>query len=690
VVVPVGGESFRKTTGLSRGIEEVRGYVFKPDDCLPVQIKVRDKVGVYKTKRTKPDGTVVSPGDPKWGWVTSEQRTEFPQSVRWILPVLDPISVQKSGLRSVVALKADLARVTRSLGSSFAPLACHFLDIPVGLGTGEGNVAIDIETVGSAISRIGVSDGRCTWTAPWDWRAAARVSEIFASGRTIVGHNLAFDLRYLAREGVRISMDKLGNTNGLKRLFDTMVGAHLLQPDLYKGLGRSASLYLDLQPWKNLSEEKPAEYNAKDAFYTWKLAEAEEVHLQETGQARLFHETMMPALPTLIGMTERGIRVDRERLANWQAELGSKRGRLLDEWNVLAPGTNCFSPSQVAGLLYDKLKLRSQGLGYAKGKSAARSVEEPIIKGLKNRHPEHAPILDVLTELRRVNKMISTYASTEIGGDGCVHPNYLPAGKESEAGAAATGRLASSEPNIQNQPDEARFLFTPSVAGRLLVEVDYSQIELRIAATLANDPALLEALKGDVHARTQELLGCDRVRAKNVVYGSLYGAGPKKLAILLRTRGVDTSERECRVLQNALAAAYPRLWRWRSEVVNEGASRRHLTNVFGRRRYFYGGETAAPQMIDYLPQSTAADIVWDRLPAIDQFCSEHGGALLATVHDSFLMEFPKEEIGPCLLGSLREVLEIEFPQIGPGFRVPVDMKTGSNWGQMEKLDPKAA
>ena len=93
-------------------------------------------------------------------------------------------------------------------------------------------------------------------------------------------------------------------------------------------------------------------------------------------------------------------------------------------------------------------------------------------------------------------------------------------------------------------------------------------------------------------------------------------------------------------------------------------------------------------MIDYLPQSTAADIMWDRLPAVDQFCSAHGGALLATIHDSFLMEFPKEAIEPCLLGNLREVLEIEFPQIAPGFRVPVDMKIGSNWGQMEKLGPE--
>jgi len=468
-----------------------------------------------------------------------------------------------------------------------------------------------------------------------------------------------------------------------------MVAAHLLQPDLYKGLARSASLYLDIQSWKHLSEDKPEEYNAKDAFYTWKLAEAEEIHLKETGQHNLFHKTLMPALPTLIRMSRRGIRVDRERLAVWQEELGARRRKLFDDWSGLVPDVNPMSPSQIAGLLYDKLKLSNKGLGYKRGAAGkvSRSVEEPIIKSLRHSSPEHAPILDLLINLRRVNKLIGTYASTEIGGDGCVHPNYLPAGKESDDGAAATGRLASSEPNIQNQPNEARFLYVPHDAGMSLLELDFSQIELRIAAALADDRALLEALKGDVHAHTQALLNCDRVRAKNVIYGSLYGAGPRKLSILLRTRGIQTSEAECKELQASLARAYPRLWAWRMEVVSTGVGRRFLTNPFGRRRYFYGGESSAPQMIDYLPQSSAADIVWDRLPAIDAFCEANGGALLATVHDSFLMEFPKEAIQPCLLGGLREVLETEFPQIAPGFRVPVDMKIGSNWGQMEKLSP---
>ena len=683
-VVCVGGSIAREVLGTKRAIEDIRGYLFNPSSCTPSVRRVREVVGAYKTKRKQADGTVLEAGSPKWGWITREEKVALPEFVRWIIPVLDPVSVQKSGLRTVVALKADLARVAASLGDSFKPLACSYLSIPVALGSHEGPVAIDIETVGESISRIGVSDGRCTWTAPWDWRSAARVSEILSSNRRIVGHNLAFDLRYLNKEIQLDSMDNKSND-----LFDTMVAAHLLQPDLYKGLARSASLYLALQSWKHKSEDAPEEYNAKDVFYTWKLAEAEEVHLQETGQAKLFHETIMPALPVLIRMTERGIKVDQTRLAQWRQELVARRVQLFDEWNRLAPLVNPASPAQVAKFLYDELKLSGKGLGYAKNKKA-RSVEEPVIKGLRHRHPEHAVVLDKLIELRRTGKLIGTYASVEIGGDGCVHPHYLPAGKESDSGAAATGRLASSDPNIQNQPGEARYLFTPHNRDMALLEADYSQIELRIAASLSGDSALIEALKGDVHAATQARIGCDRVRAKNLLYGSLYGAGPRKLATLLRTRGIDTTEHECRDLQLSLSRAYPLLWAWRMDVSSLGSSQRYLVNPFGRRRYFYGGDSAAPQMIDYLPQSTAADIVWDRLVPLDSFCSAHGGAILATVHDSFLMEFPKEAVTPCLVGGLREVLETEFPQIAPGFRVPVDMKIGSNWGQMEKLSPQLA
>jgi len=685
-VLCVGGISFRKITGSTMAIEDVRGYIFSPRDCVAVATKTRSIIGNYKSAGRDREGNVRKVGDPKWGWITSEQKVALPPSVRWIISVLDPISVQRSGLRTIVALKADLARVGKSLGDSFAPLACSFLTFPVALGTDEGPVAIDIETVGESISRVGVSDGRCTWTAPWDWRSAARITEIFGSGRRIVGHNLAFDLRYLHREITIVGRKRASP------LFDTMVAAHLLQPDLYKGLARSASLYLNIAHWKWLGTDSP-EYNAKDAFYTWKLAEAEEVHLQETGQAELFHKTLMPALPVLIRMTERGLRVDRPRLSQWQEELAQKQHLLLEEWNAAVPNVNPLSPPQIAKWLY-----RDNGFPAAKTKYGKTTVDEGALKAILGRVKDGALAHGIRTLLafKKVAKLRSTYAKVEIGGDGCVHPNYLPAGKESDSGAAATGRLASSDPNIQNQPEEARKLFTAKIPSWSLVEVDYSQIELRIAATLANDSDLLEALKGNVHKEVSEMLGCDYHAGKTFVYSLLFGAGARKQARVLRTEGYNVSEAQCYKWRDQFAARFKKLWEWRTQIPFEAASNQYLTDVFGRRRYFYDAyiddngivQGNIPQMINTPPQSNAAGIMWNRLVPLDAFCDQHGGAILATVHDSFLMEFPKEAITPCLLGGLREILETEFPQIGPQFRVPVDMKIGSNWGQMEKLSPE--
>jgi DNA polymerase I-like protein with 3'-5' exonuclease and polymerase domains len=136
------------------------------------------------------------------------------------------------------------------------------------------------------------------------------------------------------------------------------------------------------------------------------------------------------------------------------------------------------------------------------------------------------------------------------------------------------------------------------------------------------------------------------------------------------------------------------LWAWRQRVVSEGTTLGYLTNAFGRRRYFYhrwrdhdGTQHSGdvPEMLAYLPQSDAADILWTRLPALEAFAGEWNGHLVTTVHDSFLLEFPTENLDRDLFRSLRSVLECEFSNIAPGFRVPVNLKMGANWGEMSVL-----
>jgi len=670
VCVLLGGEVLRYILGISGGVDSLRGYVFTPADIRPAKTRKKTIVGAYRAARKGHHEA----GDPKFGWVNVEERAVLPASIRWIIPLLSPESVQLSGLRTIPALKADLSRVVRAIQPTFTPLHVSFFRFPIGLGTLDNGFALDIETVGEAISRIGLSNGGTTWTSSWDFRSRNILQRsLVDSSGPVVGHNLAFDLRFLKRDGVPVSGP----------FFDTMLAAHLIQPDLYKGLEKVASLYLDVSPWKHRNESDPELYNATDVKLTWEIARRQREVLEKIGMLDLFEKTIMPALPVLIGMTERGIRVSEERQKAFINDLISSQHTALSDLSSKVPGINPLSPPQLRKLLYKELKIPPQ-----KTWQGSETVDEAALKQIRQNHPEHRELLDLILKVRKIVKLRGTYAEVELGEDGCVHPGYLPSGKESDTGAAATGRLASSNPNIQNQPPEARNLFIPHFPGWLFLEADYSQIELRIAAVLSNDSALLKALEGDVHAQTQQLLGCDRVRAKNVLFGSLYGAGPRKLNRILQVHGISSSEAECRALQDRLATAYPSLWAWRTEVSVLGKSQRYLTNPFGRRRYFYGGSSAVPQMIDYLPQSTAADIMWEMFVPLDEFCEANGGHLVTTVHDSFLMEFPRERIDRWLLGSLHKILEREFPKVGTGLRVPAAMKIGSSWGQMEPLPPE--
>lgn len=677
IALCLGGIAFRAATGIKGNIENLRGYCFEPSDCRPIEQRTKGIVGHYKTDRYAPGAEsgdrrlVHKKGDPRYGWITSTQVPEFPPSLKWIIPTLDPVSIQEAGFRTIPALKADIARAVRALANEdFAPLSVRYLPFAVGMAA--KTVAVDIETDGSGgITRIGISDGRTTFTAPWDANTRRIAKQILADETGLkIGHNLAFDIPKLEREGTEVKGP----------IFDTMLGAHLLQPDLYKGLQRVAPLYLDIRHWKEVVGTEPERYNATDVFTTWKIYEREKTYLEITGMYGLFTETIMPATRVLMDMTSRGIRVDQTQLGRWQEELGQKQRILMEEWNRGAPNVNPLSPAQLKVWLY-----KTKGFPTQKSYKGEVTTDETALRHIHTKLAtgDAKAAIGTLLSLKRVSKLRGTYSEVELGEDGCVHPGYLPANKDEDRGAAATGRLASSNPNIQNQPLEARKLYIPHTTGNVFVEADYSQIELRIAAALSNDLLLLEALKGDVHARTMDLLGCDRVRSKNVLYGSIYGIGPRKLAKLLQTRGIETNERECRNLQDTLARTYTRLWAWRNEVVAEGVARHFLTNAFGRRRYFYSGSNDAPAMIDYLPQSNAADILWSILVPLDEFCRSNSGQLITTVHDSVLMEFPSA--APETVAGIREIMERPFDQIAPGFRCPIELKVGTNWGEMHDI-----
>lgn len=660
IALCLGHQAFHATTGISHPILNTRGYLYSPLDTVPLRRKVSAQIGIYKSSRKNHHVK----GDPRMGMVTLESRIALGRNLRWIIPTLDPRSdVQAASLEPLPALKADILRALGFLRTFDAqPLSITPQQWPP---QEADHIAIDIETFGltGGVERIGVATADEAWSSHWTDEARSATQALINRARIISGHNLAFDIPRLEREGIQFP--------SLQARFDTMLAQTLLHPRLHKSLEKSASIYLNLQPWKHLSHTDPMRYNALDAFYTFHLAQAQLDQLIHTGQFRLFTTIIMPATPVLIEMTSLGLKVDTARLAEWQATLTQRLKDLTNTWYEATHDVNPHSPRQLSHYFYSILGIRGP----------RNSTDEEALHTIIQSYPQHEPLITTLLSLKKISKLLSTYAQVELSHDMCVHPNYLPQTKFAERGTTATGRLASTNPNIQNQPPEAKRLFIARYPGWSLVEFDFSQIELRIAGALSGDRNLNDALKGDVHARTMDLVGCDRVRAKNLIYGSLYGAGPGKLSRILRSRGLATSFDECKSLQAALARAYPGLWAWRTAIANEGSARRFLTNPFGRRRYFFSSD-AIPEMYDYLPQSTAADILWSLLRPLSAFAKSFGGNFLTTTHDSGLFEFPPESLTPSLHQSLRDICEQEWPQVAPAFSVPIVIKTGQNWGDL--------
>lgn len=665
-VMCLGNHALWRATGLKGGIEAWRGYLISPSE---LQAFERRRVEQVPYKR---DGKHGKKGEMRNVMRRVTENPPLGTSVHYIIPLLHPAAILRSGFQSIPAFQADLHRVKRAMCETLRIRDVVYITSP-GSGACTGPVAVDIETGGvgqSALTRIGIADEHMTWTMAWGSHARDAARAVLADeSRVKIMHNSAFDAPKLAAVGCPVKGP----------WFDTMLAAQMLQPDLYKGLNAVASLYLDTQRWKHLAEEEPERYNAWDVQRTLELYHATRSELERTGQLALFEKTIMPTIPTLIRMTERGIKLDVVRKEKWRFDLMTREEGLRSQWRSIAGDVNPSSSTQLQKYLYSHLGLPEQVNKYGRP-----TTDETALMDLK--HITSHPALDCLLLLRETSKLRGTYAENPLSDSGCVHPSYLPGAKDRDEfgkGMAGTGRLAARDPNIANQPAEARVLYIPHEPAHLMIEVDWSQAELRVAAALSGDTALRTALRGDVHEHTRALLGCDRVRAKNVVFGTIYGAGPRTLARLLKTKGVNTNEAECRALQDKLAQAYPQLWAWRQRIAREAGEQYHLTNPFGRRRYFYRGGGDAPAAIDFMPQSCVADATWRILAPLEALFMEFGGHLLATVYDSFLGEIHAMKV-PAFVPELRRLMEQPWPELN-GLSIPCTIKVGSNWGELKEV-----
>jgi DNA polymerase-1 len=516
------------------------------------------------------------------------------------------------------------------------------------------------------------------------------------------GQNLKYDWLVLAAHGVRL--------RGIE--FDTMVASFCLDPDGRRhdldsmslawlrqrktpttdliGTGRNQVTMLEVDV------ERVSAYACEDADCTWRLRAALEPELSARGVLGVFREIEMPLLPVLCRMEHAGVRLDVEALAAMGRDL-STRAKALEERLFEAAGepVNLRSNPQIGVLLFDRLRLH-ETTGRKRPRRTVKGTGWATDERTLLEFAPHHPIPAMLLEWRMLTKLVSTYVEAlpqhVNPRTGRVHTTFHQTG-------AATGRLSSSEPNLQNIPvrgEEGRLLRTAFVPeeGWTLVSADYSQIELRLLAHLAEDPGLTEAFlaKQDVHRSTaarvfgvapSEVTPEMRGRAKAVNFGVIYGMGPQRLAA-----ETDVTVAEAEAFIDAYFRAFPNVRAYQARVVEEARRNGYVTTLFGRRRHL-GRELddrdsrirsqAERAAVNTPLQGTAADLVKVAMIRIDRRLREEGfrSRMLLQVHDELVFEAPPEEeerLVAAVRAEMTGVADLRVPLV-------VDVGRGRNWAE---------
>jgi DNA polymerase-1 len=508
-----------------------------------------------------------------------------------------------------------------------------------------------------------------------------------------IGQNLKYDLTVLQRAGAPVAGP----------CFDTMVASYLLNPGRASHglaaiagefLGRSVIPYEEAVGGKNkgFAEAplaKAVTYAAEDADVALQAARKMEPLLAEAGLAELFAELEMPLVPVLAKMERNGVALDTEGLASLAAELTTRLDELQARCYRLAGHEfNLNSPSQLGKVLFEELGLAQR----KKTKSgAAYSTDMSVLTALAEEHPLPAEVL----AYRTLAKLLGTYVEALPGlvnpETGRVHTSFNQA-------VTATGRLSSSEPNLQNIPvrselgERIRSCFVAG-PGMVLVSADYSQVELRVLAHLSADALLMDDLTQgrDVHTQTAsrlfevdpgEVTADQRRRAKTVNFGVLYGMSAYRLA---REQKIEVAEAQ-EIISRYLGR-YQGVAAFQEENLARARELGYVTTLLGRRRFLPGinyrdraTRQAAERVALNTPiQGTAADIIKLAMLAMDRVIAEEHPRSLMTlqVHDELVFETPAEEAA-AFCARVKQVMEgvVEL-------RVPlvVEAAWGDNWAQ---------
>ena len=535
---------------------------------------------------------------------------------------------------------------------------------------------------------------------PADRNEAQRIVDIFkpvleseAIGK--VAQNAKYDIRVLANYGVEVKGP----------LFDTMVAHYMLKPDLRHGMDYLSKTYLNYRPvsietligpkgkgqrnMRDVDMNAVKEYSAEDADVTWQLAEKFAPMLDADEVTALFNEVEMPLVSVLADMETEGIRIDIPALKAFSEELGVDILRLQEEIHkVCGVPFNIDSPKQMGDVLFETLKLGGDKV--KKTRTGQYQTSEDILQEMSSAHP----VIPLILDYRSLRKLKGTYVDTlPEGADKDthrVHTNYLQT-------VAATGRLASNDPNLQNIPirtekgREIRKAFVPRDTNYLLLSADYSQIELRIIAHMSGDHNMQEAFRQglDIHAATAaKVFNVDitavsreqRSRAKAVNFGIAYGQGAFGLS-----QGLGIPRAEAKQIIDDYFAQFPGVRGYMDEMIGFCRTNGYVKTLMGRRRYLpditSANNTVRAQAervaINAPMQGTAADIIKVAMVNIHHELKQRKlrSKLLLQVHDELVFDAHMEEAEE-LKGLVRERMEGAMELAVP---LVVDMGMGKNW-----------
>jgi DNA polymerase-1 len=618
-----------------------------------------------------------------------------------LLPKLPETAVEKPPQRVAVVGTAtdyrivDTAEALDELMASLSPAKSLVIDVET-----TGREARRAELVGIALS---TAPGRA-WYVPvghrWVDRQLPRAQVIDRlkplledDAITKTAHNGKYDMTVLSRYGVEL--------NGFS--FDTMIAAYLLGE---KALGLKplafGKLGIEMTPitaligtgakqitMAQVLVPQAANYACADADICGQLKGLLEMGLKEQGFWSLFTDMEMPLVPVLFRLESNGVALDAALLRDISQSLGQQMKKLEAEiYSSVGHQFNINSPQQLGAVLFEELKLPR-----ARKTKGGYSTDASVLEGLKGTHP----VVEFLLDYRQIMKLKSTYIDalpTLIDPEtGRVHTNFNQT-------ATATGRLSSSEPNLQNIPvrtEEGLQVRRAFIAegDSLLLAADYSQIELRIMAHLSQDPRLLAAFAQgeDIHAATASqvfgvpLSGVNpqmRRVAKTVNFGVIYGMSDYGLE-----QATELSRQEAAQFISAYFDKYSGVKGYLDATKAEAKQKGYVQSVSGRRRYIPEINSAnaqvrqaAERMAVNMPvQGTAADIIKLAMIELQRRMDERGlrSKMILQVHDELLFEVPPrelEEVKQLVLEVMPKALEFSVP-------LKVDVKVGKNWGQLE-------